>query len=290
MLITIFTPTYNRENLLERLYNSLCCQSYLDFEWLIVDDGSTDNTETVIRQLKLSHNLKFPIRYIKKENGGKHTAINEGVKHAMGELFFIADSDDVLPSRSLEIVSNEYKKVKSNPKIGAIVGFDEFMDGKKVAEGSFFSTLNISFVDFLCKYNYKGDMKEVFRTSILKEIPFPEIEGEKFCPEDLEWLRISKKYIYHYFNKIIYTVEYQPDGLTANIIKIRKESPILTTWYYALYNTFDIPIIKRMKNAINYWRFYFCITDRSRIVKNIGFVWGIFKLFGYIMYLKDKRV
>ena len=102
MMITVFTPTYNRGNLLKRLYDSLCNQSFKDFEWLIVDDGSKDDTETVIANFIAQQ--KLVINYLKQENGGKHRAINKGVKEAKGEYFFIADSDDRLPKEALMLV------------------------------------------------------------------------------------------------------------------------------------------------------------------------------------------
>ena len=130
-------------------------------------------------------------------------------------------------------------------------------------------------------------MKEVFRTSVLKEIPFPEIENERFCPEDLEWLLISHKYLFHYFDKFIYTAEYQENGLSANITKIRMNSPILTTWTYAEYNEFNTSIYKKIRNAINYWRFYFCIKDKSKIRKKISPFWiGLFPI-GWAFHIKD---
>ena len=105
-MITVFTPTYNRGNLLNRLYQSLCKQKNKEFEWVIVDDGSTDETSSVIKMIQDKHACEnFPIHYYKKENGGKHTAVNMGVQKAHGDLFFIADSDDILPSEALQVVA-----------------------------------------------------------------------------------------------------------------------------------------------------------------------------------------
>ena len=103
-MVTVFTPVYNRANTLERLYSSLCSQTYKDFEWLIVNDGSTDSTGEVLANIKSKDHF-FNIVVIDKENGGKHTAINRGIKEAKGELFFIADSDDLLPDDSLQIIT-----------------------------------------------------------------------------------------------------------------------------------------------------------------------------------------
>ena len=110
MTITIFTPTFNRGNRLPALYNSLQNQSNKDFEWLIVDDGSTDNTEELVRKW-LSEPL-FPVRYIKQKNGGKHRAVNRGVQEAQGELFFIVESDDVLPEQTNERIAHQNEQIK----------------------------------------------------------------------------------------------------------------------------------------------------------------------------------
>ena len=137
-MITICTPTYNRGHLLKRLYQSFCKQKYKDFEWVIVDDGSTDATENVVSSLVLEHNNVqdgFPIRYFKKVNGGKHTAINTGVKYAEGELFFIADSDDLLPEDSLLIVYEEWSKIKHDESFLGICGIDADMNGKIIGSG-----------------------------------------------------------------------------------------------------------------------------------------------------------
>ena len=112
-MITVFTPTYNRGTLLNRLYQSLSAQSYKDFEWIIVDDGSSDDTALIVELLQSNHfSNDFPILYHKKENGGKHTAINVGVKKAQGDLFFIADSDDILPSNALLTIAKVWEQTK----------------------------------------------------------------------------------------------------------------------------------------------------------------------------------
>ena len=103
-MISILTPTYNRAHTLTRLYDSLKEQSYKKFEWLIVDDGSSDNCENVLSDIVSKHNDSFRIRFYKKPNGGKHTAINIGVREAEGELFLILDSDDSLPPNSISTI------------------------------------------------------------------------------------------------------------------------------------------------------------------------------------------
>lgn len=298
-MITIFTPTYNRAHLLPRVYKSLC-ELELDtplslphegeelaFEWLIVDDGSTDNTRDVIRNIHSKHTAPFAIRYIYKRNGGKHTAVNVGVQEAKGELFFILDSDDYLPSDALKIVAEEYAKVKDDVSIGGVAGLDRFADGRTVGNGFPCDSIDCNAMDIRYKYHVTGDMKEVFRTDVLKEYPFPEIEDERFCPEQLVWFRIAQKYKLHYFNKPIYIAEYQEGGITAGITRARMKSPIATMMCYAELNSYDVPFKQKAKAAINYWRFRFCAKGGK--YPTINPLWSIVIPFAFVMHLKDKH-
>lgn len=295
-MTTIFTPTYNRAHLLPRVYKSLCNldlenpplvgESEGAFEWLIVDDGSTDNTREVVEDIKSKHTAPFAIRYIYKRNGGKHTAVNEGVQEAKGELFFILDSDDYLPSDALKIVAKEYAKVKDDASIGGVAGLDRFADGCTVGNGLPCDYIDCNAMDIRYKYHVTGDMKEVFRTEVLKEFPFPEIEGERFCSEQLVWFRIAQRYKLHYFNKPIYIAEYQEGGISAGITRARMKSPIATMMCYnELYN-YNVPFSQKVKAAINYWRFAFCSPNREKRIKGWG---NLLAPVGFLMYLNDKR-
>lgn len=286
MLITVFTPTYNRANLISRVYDSLISQSNYDFEWLIVDDGSTDNTREVIEEIYSKHTAPFAIRYIYKKNGGKHTAVNVGVQEARGELFFILDSDDYLPSDALKIVAEEYAKVKNDASIGGVAGLDRFADYHIVGNGLPCDSIDCNAMDIRFKYHVTGDMKEVFRTEVLKEFPFPEIEGEHFCPEQLVWFRIAQKYKLHYFNKPIYIAEYQEGGITAGITRARMNSPIASMMCYAELNGYDVPFKQKIKAAINYWRFAFCAKKRDVKIKGWG---NLLAPLGFLMHLRDRK-
>lgn len=288
--ITVFTPTYNRANLLPRLYNSLCNQSSKDFEWLIVDDGSTDNTEKVISTW-LSNN-SFPIRYIKKGNGGKHTAINMGSQLAQGKLFFIADSDDYLPVDSIENVLSIWhtlikeKCTEDIKQFGGICGLDGYEDGRVVGTPLPHSVMDITYLEHSYVLSLLGDRKEVFCTSVIQEFTFPEIKGENFCPEALIWNRIGSKYKLRYFNKIIYIAEYQESGITAGITRIRMKNPIATMMTYSELFNYNIPIKERIKAAINYWRFAYCSSDRKIKIKSWG---NFFAPLGWLLHLNDNR-
>lgn len=287
MLITIFTPTYNRAILLPRLYESLKKQTFDDFEWIIVDDGSTDDTEKVCNEF-INKKNSFPIRYIKQENGGKHRAVNRGVKEAKGELFFIADSDDILLPNTIEIICNQYQQIKDNGIFGGICGLDCYTNGKIVGNGLGKEFIDSNSIEIRYKYKVVGDLKEVFYTHIMRKYPFPEIAGERFVPEALVWNRIARQYKLRFFNQPIYQVEYQEEGLTAQIVKIRMESPITSTIYYSEMLEQNIPLKEKIKAAINYWRFWYCAINKENCPR-INNMWHIFKLLGLLMHIKDKK-
>ena len=299
-MITVFTPTYNRGHLLNRLYKSLAKQRYKDFEWIIVDDGSTDGTQDIVSSLILDYdNMQdgFPIRYFKKENGGKHTAINLGVKYAEGELFFIADSDDFLPKDSLQIVHEEWSKIKHDDTFLGVCGIDADLNGKIIGSGLPKDYIDCHAWDLSPIYKVTGDLKEVFRTDVLRLFPFPEIKGEKFCPEVLVWFRMARNYKMRFFNRIIYIADYQQNGITSSITRLRMNSPIGSMLTYSELVYYPIPFKDKLRNAINYWRFRFCFTtkDKAGISSNevdipkISWRWYFLAPIGYLMYLKDKR-
>ena len=305
-MITVFTPTYNRGNLLNRLYQSLCRQNYKEFEWIIVDDGSLDDTSSIVNIIQDKHPCgDFSILYYKKENGGKHTAVNTGVQKAHGDLFFIADSDDVLPPNALQTVAEVWEQTKYDNSIGGICGFDGGInDGSIIGTGfpkevhllniELSNHINIGYIDATTrdvrfKLKVDGDMKEVFRTSVLREFPFPEIKGERFCPEVLVWNRIASKYKLRHINKIIYLVEYQQDGITSAITRSRMNSPIASTMTYAEMLDYNISLKWKIRSAINYWRFRYCIKNKALKAPDVKWYWRLFQIIGLLMHLKDSR-
>lgn len=289
-MITIFTPTYNRAYLLNNAYQSLLLQTKIDFEWIIVDDGSTDSTEELISEF-ISQN-KINIRYIRQQNKGKHFAINRGVEVAKGELFLILDSDDVLPERTLDIVCKKYLENQKDINFGGVAGRKAYFDNTLVGSKNDFKDLLSNALDIRYKHNLRGDLAEVFKTSVLREFPFPEIENEKFCPEALVWNRIAQKYNLLYFNDIIYKCEYLSDGLTSKITKIRMESPLASMLAYSELSTYKIPFIEKIKATINFWRFSFnsnSVTFFQKI-KMINLTMTIFTFpIGLVMYILDKK-
>lgn len=217
-MITLFTPTYNRAHLLSRLYNSILIQDVIDVEWLIVDDGSIDDTEALIENFKKESIIN--IRYYKKSNGGKHTAINFGLQYAKGELFFIIDSDDVLAENALKIIKTHYQSIKNNDKICGIVGLSQYIDKQEIV-GDYFlkNDWEVSFADIYLKYHLKGDKAVAFKTEVLRKYSFPEKQRIRFVFEAVVWHEMSKKYNVLALNKIVQFVEYQKSGVSDSSFK-----------------------------------------------------------------------
>ena len=212
MKITVFTPTYNRGYIIEKLYDSLKRQTCKDFEWLVVDDGSEDNTEELFAGWMAEDN-GFPIRYYKKENGGKHRAINYALDLAEGELFFTVDSDDYLTEDAVEKVIGWEGELSKEEKYCAFAGNmgTSASDGtNNVFDGG---CLDGTLLDRYGKVN--GERALVFYTDIHRRYKYPEYDGEKFMTEAVVWNRMSADgYKCRYYNDIIWIYEYQADGLT----------------------------------------------------------------------------
>ena len=216
-MITIITPTYNRAYIIEKAYESLCQQTDWRFEWIVVDDGSTDETETLVKQW-IGRTNRFSIRYVKQKNGGKHRAVNKGVALAAYEYILILDSDDYLTCDACE---------KIHRWIGTIEGLSGFagvagLKGWSNREGIIGLKNKKEFIDATnlerTRYKLTGDKAEVYKTELMRQYPFPEFEGENFIRESVVWDKIAQEgYKIRWFNEVIYKGEYLEDGLTKNV-------------------------------------------------------------------------
>jgi glycosyltransferase involved in cell wall biosynthesis len=254
---TVFTPTYNRAHTLTRVYNSLANQTFKDFEWLIVDDGSNDNTEEIINNWM--SNTDFSIRYIKKQNGGKHTAINVGVKEAQGELFLILDSDDSCVPETLDRFNFYWDSIQSEykNKFSGVTVLCKNSEGEIVGDKFPESPMDMSALKIRSQFKVEGEKWGFHKTDIFKEFPFPEFKGERFISEGLIWNRMAMKYKVRHVNDALRIYEYSPDGLMASMLKIRLNSPIGTRLYYNELSSLPISVKLKVKAIINYCRFSF---------------------------------
>lgn len=217
---TILTPTYNRAYILPRLYDSLMKQKDKHFIWLIVDDGSDDNTKEIVEGFKQQD---FLIRYVYKENGGKHTAINWGMKFIETDYTFIVDSDDFLKDNAMELVNQWVDEIEELPKFAGVAGTRVKDDKVNSVIGQFPD--DCEYIDCLNSERKQkkllGDKAEVYKTELLKQNPFPEYKDEKFIPESIVWNMFSLMGLNVRWHKEgIVVCTYLEDGLTYATKKI----------------------------------------------------------------------
>ena len=253
MKFTVFTPTFNRKELLEKLYKSLQKQTFKDFEWLIVDDGSTDGTKEKVEEF-LSEK-KLEIKYYFKENGGKQRAYNFATEKANGELFICLDSDDEYVENGLEIILKYWKKYEKNADIAGMGYLSTYPNGGII--GSSFPEKEMISTQFEIynKYGVKGDKGIMFRTEIIKKYKFPVFEDEKFITEAVVYNRICEKYKMVYVNEKIEIKEYQEDGLTAKYNNLLLKNPKGQALYHNEINSQKLTFKQKILNNAVYYKF-----------------------------------
>ena len=221
-LLTVITPVYNRAMLIERLYESLKKQVNINFVWMVVDDGSTDEIASVMDAC--SENSNFPIDFYRKENGGKHTALNYAFSKLKTELAMIVDSDDLLIPTATDMVEKVWHNYKGENVAGYIFlkGYgDGLCVGKsELADGTY------DMIEAMFSHDISGDKEEVFKADILKNYRFPEFPNERFIGEDYIWRQIYLQYHMVYINEVIYICEYLENGLTKQGRKLRIKCPL----------------------------------------------------------------
>lgn len=221
--ITVFTPTYNRAYSLPRLYKSLQRQTVYNFEWLIVDDGSIDNTHELIEKWKSEKN-KFPIYYYWQKNGGKCRAINKALEHAKGLLFFTVDSDDYLTDDAIEKIIGWEADIRDKTGFCGIagnLGTTPYDTPNSILKADYFDGTALD------RYrNIDGERAMVFYTDIHRKYKYPEFKGENFMTEAVAWNRMANdEYKIRFYNDIIWVYEYREDGLTKSGNKLFINNP-----------------------------------------------------------------
>ncbi|MCI6468987.1 MAG: glycosyltransferase family 2 protein [Lachnospiraceae bacterium] len=282
-LLTIITPIYNRSNLLVKLYNSLVEQEEYNFVWLVVDDGSQEDVEAVVK--KLTINAPFLVKFIKKRNGGKHTALNVAFSSMDTDLAMIVDSDDVLTSNATKLISKKWSLVKNKNVAGMIFlkgYYDGGIVGKSELEDGIYDMIKAMF-----KYKIGGDKEEIFRCDVLNKYCFPEYEGEKYIGEDYIWRQIYLEYKMAYFNNVIYLCEYLEDGLTKQGRKLRIKCPFGGMDNSKVSFSSKFPIKERIKRGILFVTYgKFANLSFRNIIKKSGCLGLIIICYlpGYFVY------
>lgn len=216
--ITVFTPTYNRAYCLNQIYESLCRQTSKDFEWLLIDDGSTDNTKELAETWMTEK--RIPINYVYKENGGMHTGHNAALSIINTELNVCIDSDDFLADNAIELIINFWDKNRSD-KYSGILGLNSYKNGEIVSTRNFPTNVKAGkYSQLKSKYGVVNDVKFVAVTNVIKKYEkYPVFENENFTPLGYKYAQMDLKYDMLFLNEILCIVEYMEDGSTRNIYK-----------------------------------------------------------------------
>ncbi len=222
--LTVFTPSFNRAHTLPRLYRSLLNQSNKNFVWLIVDDGSTDNTAELVKQWQKNAG-GFEIRYIYKENGGMHTAHNTAYESIDTELNVCIDSDDELTLKAVETILKLWDET-DREKCAGIVGLDADLKTGKVIGTEFPPEMKETTLQGFYANGGKGDKKLVYRTDVMKALPpYPVFEGEKYVSLGYKYQLCDQKYLLRATNTVLCNVEYQTDGSSMNMLRQYLKNP-----------------------------------------------------------------
>ena len=246
MRITIFTPTYNRADKLQRVYESLIRQKSYDFEWLIIDDGSTDDTEsTVIPYLQ---EKRFQVRYYRQKNGGKHRAYNLALQLAQGDWFLCVDSDDWLADNAVEQIVTCIGKLTDHQYI---VAYKSDETGKQLSDD--FPTIgNCTLKELSQHYRCNGEFSLVFPIVLAREFTFPTFKKERFITEAVIYDRIDREKSAILLPEIITICEYQEEGLSNNLNHIMKENPAGYCLYFMQRIDYQDSFFKRFITAGKY--------------------------------------
>jgi glycosyltransferase involved in cell wall biosynthesis len=247
--VSVLTATYNRAHTLQRVYESLSRQTFRDFEWLIVDDGSTDATPELVKSWK----PWFPVRYFQKPNAGKHSAINFGVREATGELLALLDSDDACVPHALETLERHWRAIPDPLRFAAVGCFCCTPEGRVLGnQYSRSPTDALTFRDVL-RISQNREGWSMIRTEVMRQFPYP--EGEPFVMESLVWNRIFRHYAVRFVNDALRIYFSSQDGLSWKGKQLLIASPKATRAYFRELALSPAPASVRVKAALNFFRF-----------------------------------
>lgn len=281
-MITVFTSTYNRGHLLHTCYESLKRQKDKDFEWLIVDDGSTDNTKEIVEEWKKELN-GFEIRYISKPNGGLSSGYNTAIANLKSELAVCIDSDDALADDAITLIKEAFAKYGADKEIAGIIGLDVDPQGKVIGH-EFHREGKINAVDLMPDRTI-GDKKYVFKTDLLKSVcPIPIIEGEKDLNPHYLVLKLSEQFKFAALNIPLCVVDYQENGMSSNMWKQFLNSPrSFLLWRQEILKFKHLPLSYRFRMAVHLYSSAYLLKERVQIndekvlyffAKPFGYAWS----------------
>ena len=262
--LTVFTPAYNRAYTIHKCYESLRRQTLKDFVWLVVDDGSTDNTAELIKKWQFVPDNGFEIRYVYKENGGMHTAHNTAYENIDTELNTCIDSDDYMTDDAVEKIVNCWKKYGSD-KYAGILALDIFDNGKVIGKELETDRFDTTFYSYYQRGG-RGDKKIIYRTDIMKAFPpYPTFPGEKYVPLSYKYTLADLEYTLIIMNEPVCVVEYMADGSSTNMYRQYLRNP----QGFAFLRKFDMTAFPQPKDVIRNCIHY---VSSSILMKNKHFI------------------
>jgi glycosyltransferase involved in cell wall biosynthesis len=259
-LLTVFTPTFNRAYCLEKCYKSLVNQTCHEFIWLIIDDGSTDQTKALVEKWKKEQ--KIEINYVWQENQGMHGAHNTAYEMIDTELNVCIDSDDYMPKDAVEKIITFWKKYGSNEASG-IIGLDSFTDNKIIGTELPESLKCSTLFELYNKHGVTGDKKLVYRTELTKQFPYPIFKNEKYVGLAYKYYKLDQQYEMLLMNEVLCCVEYLPDGSSQNMLKQYRKNPRGFAFYRK--ELMKLPFAKvsfKYRQAIHYVSSSLMISNR----------------------------
>jgi glycosyltransferase involved in cell wall biosynthesis len=248
--ITVVTPTYNRAYILPRCYESLCSQTNQEFKWLIIDDGSTDNTKELVEKFKKDN--KIEIKYVFQENHGKQFAINTAIDNCDTDYYAFLDSDDWYYLNTIEKFIHYINEIDNDNKIACIVARRSYTDNSfKQFKKINFEEKRINLTKLYTKYKFHAETCVLCKTEVLREVKYPILE-DKFIPESYMFDKISQKYDVLFLNQGFSITEYLTDGYTKQNNKLYKNNPngVKAALYQAVITNYGV--IRNIKNMIWY--------------------------------------
>ena len=288
VVFTVSTQTYNRIDSLPRVYESLKAQTFRGFEWLIVDDGSTDGTGELVKAWQAA--ADFPIRYFYQPNRGKHIGFNRSVVEAQGELLLSFDSDDSCAPNALERFKSHWDSIADKEDYSTVSALCMNEQGHLIGDEYPEDVRDAS--SFSEQYRLRRSERwGVNRTDVLRKYPFPEIESEHFVPEALIWNRIALRYKARFVNEKLRIYHQTPGSVMSSLSRVRLESPKGASLYYFELSRFPVPFLIKVKALANYIRFSFHAGTATTTLFEKGFkkllTMSVLPV-GYLMYRRDR--
>lgn len=277
--------------MLSRVHESLCSQTFQDFEWLVVDDGSEDDTSEMLRRLEATTPLRM--RHFHQQNQGKHVAFNTAVELAAGRFFVVVDSDDWVLGQGLETLVDAWRSIPTDSidSYVGVAGLCERPDGRLVGSPFPSNVVDSTFVDIRVRDRVRGDKTHMVRTELLRRHPYPVYGQERFLADSFVWNRLAQEGRTRFVNRRVLVRDYQPGGLTATADRIRAHAPQGARAYYMSFvNEHPMPLKPAVRCSANYARYSAHAGVRWRdqfreIDRRIAFFLGL--PLGGLLYLRD---